>query len=73
MTSLIPVPPTAPGYLRAHEAGLVLDLRSADVYRLIDQGRLTGYLRERFVVFAADEVKALAQAGGSPTTPGAPG
>ncbi len=72
MTSLIPVSPTASGYLRAHEAGVLLDLRSADVYRLIDQGQLTGYLRERFVVFAADEVEALARADGGSQAPDAP-
>lgn len=72
MTLLVPVPANASGYLRAGEAGVLLGLRSADVFRLIDQGRLTGYRRDRFVVFAVDEVEALARADGGSPAPDAP-
>lgn len=73
MTALIHVPPDAPGYLRAFFAGQRLNIRSVEVYHLIDQGHLIGYQRDGWVVVAVDEVEALARGDGGAAVPVAPG
>lgn len=73
MTALIHVPPDASGYLRAFFAGQRLNIGSADVYRLVDRGQLTGYQRDGWMVVAADEVEALARGEGGTTVPFAHG